>query len=211
MRHYSLFDRLLSALDEGCRVVNHFGTVQTESMDESEERSLLTERQRKHSAGLMRVNHAGEVAAQGLYQGQALTARSDKTSAYMRNGAHQEMQHLLWCAERLRALDSRPSVLTPFWYWGSFGIGCLAGLMGDRWSLSFIKETEDQVVAHLSSHLQRVPCSDRETIGVIERIKADELEHARAASAAGAMDLPAPIKSLMRGASKIMTKSAYCF
>ena len=211
MRQYSGLDRFLSAVDEGCRVAFGFDTEPHLTPEECEEDSSLSDRQRRHSASLMRVNHAGEVAAQGLYHGQALTAHSTETESYMRKGAHEEKRHLLWCAERLHALHSRPSLLTPVWYWGSFGIGCLAGLMGDRWSLGFIKETEDQVVEHLSSHLRLAPCHDQKTIDVIERIRTDELEHAKAAATAGAHELPTALKKLMQKTAKIMTGTAWYF
>ena len=211
MRQYSAFDRWLISVDEGCKLMAGFYARPDSSHQEPAEQPSLTEQERRHSAALMRVNHAGEIAAQGLYQGQALTARSTARWAYMRSSAHQEEQHLRWCAERLQALHSHPSVLTPLWYCGSFGIGCLAGLMGDRWSLGFMKETEDQVVEHLSAHLQRAPCQDKKTIDIIERIKIDEAEHAQAASAAGGADVPIAVKKLMRYTAKIMTSSAYYF
>jgi ubiquinone biosynthesis monooxygenase Coq7 len=157
----------------------------------------------------MRVNHAGEIAAQGLYQGQALTARRSDVQERMRRSAMEENDHLAWCKERIEALGSRPSLLGPFWYWGSFAIGALAGAAGDKWSLGFVRETERQVVAHLKEHLQRLPEADASSRAVLEQMKADEAHHGQLAGQAGAAELPLPVQRLMGLASKVMTKTAY--
>jgi ubiquinone biosynthesis monooxygenase Coq7 len=164
---------------------------------------------RRHVAGLMRVNHAGEVAAQGLYQGQAATARLEDVRAAMEQAAVEENDHLAWCEERLAELDSRPSVLDPIWYAGSFLIGAAAGIAGDQWSLGFVAETERQVVEHLDDHLQRLPEDDERSRSIIDQMRSDELRHASTATAAGGAELPQPVRKLMGLISKIMTKGAY--
>jgi ubiquinone biosynthesis monooxygenase Coq7 len=164
---------------------------------------------RKHAAGLMRVNHAGEIAAQALYQGQALTARDERVRDAMREAAEEEGDHLAWCAERLRELGSRPSVLNPFWYLGSFAIGALAGVLGDRVSLGFVAETERQVEGHLHEHLERLPPDDERSRLILEQMKSDEIRHGEKARSAGGRELPLPVRHLMRLTSKVMTHTAY--
>ena len=164
---------------------------------------------RRHAAGLMRVNHAGEIAAQGLYLGQALTARSPATRAALRRAADEEGDHLAWCHDRLDELGSRPSLLDPLWYAGSVAIGALAGLCGDRTSLGFMAETEKQVEGHLADHLARLPADDARSRAIIEQMQADEAAHGRAAIAAGGAPLPEPAPKLMRLTARIMTGTAY--
>jgi ubiquinone biosynthesis monooxygenase Coq7 len=164
---------------------------------------------RRHAAGLMRVNHAGEIAAQGLYHGQALTARSPETRAALRQAAAEEGDHLAWCRERLDELGSRPSVLNPLWYAGSVAIGALAGLAGDRMSLGFMAETERQVEGHLADHLERLPADDARSRTIVQQMQADEIGHGRTAVAAGAATLPGPVPKLMRLTARIMTGTAY--
>lgn len=164
---------------------------------------------RRHAAGLMRVNHAGEIAAQGLYHGQALTARLPETRAALRKAAAEEGDHLAWCRDRLDELDSRPSQLNPLWYAGSVAIGALAGLAGDRMSLGFMAETERQVEGHLADHLQRLPADDTRSRTIVQQMQADEIGHGQAAVAAGAATLPEPVPKLMRLASRFMTGTAY--
>jgi ubiquinone biosynthesis monooxygenase Coq7 len=164
---------------------------------------------KKHVAGLMRVNHAGEVAAQGLYQGQAATARLDNVREAMEQAAVEENDHLAWCEERLAELDSKPSLLAPVWYAGSFLIGAAAGVAGDKWSLGFVAETEKQVVDHLDDHLERLPDDDQRSRSIIDQMRSDELRHGSSAVAAGGAELPQPVKNLMRIVSKIMTTGAY--
>jgi ubiquinone biosynthesis monooxygenase Coq7 len=164
---------------------------------------------RRRAAGLMRVNHAGEIAAQGLYQGQALTASAPGTRAALEQAAREEGDHLAWCRERLDELGSRPSLLNPIWYAGSVAIGALAGLAGDRVSLGFMAETERQVEGHLADHLDRLPADDSRSRTIVQQMQADEVGHGQAAIAAGAAELPAPVKSLMRLTARIMTGTAY--
>ena len=166
---------------------------------------------RRHVAGLMRINHAGEVAAQGLYQGQAATAELEHVRAAMEQAADEENDHLAWCEERLTELGSRPSVLNPLWYAGAYAIGAGAGLIGDRWSLGFVAETERQVVRHLDEHLGKLPEDDVRSRAILEQMKADEQAHGNAALAAGGAELPAPVRGLMGVVSKLMTRGAYWF
>ena len=164
---------------------------------------------RRHAAGLMRVNHAGEIAAQGLYQGQALTARTPETRDALRRAAAEEGDHLAWCRDRLDELGSRPSLLNPIWYAGSVAIGALAGLFGDRASLGFMAETERQVEGHLADHLDRLPADDQRSRAIVEQMQVDEIGHGRAAIAAGASTLPEPVPRLMRLSARVMTGTAY--
>lgn len=169
----------------------------------------LTERERRESAALMRVNHAGEIAAQALYHGQALTARSPATREMLLKAAREEADHLAWCEQRLRELGSQPSVLSPFWYGGSFFIGVLAALAGDRVSLGFVSETERQVEGHLNEHLGRLPAEDHRSRAILEVMRADEVTHGSNARAAGGVELPRPVRALMRQTAKVMTNTAY--
>jgi len=157
----------------------------------------------------MRVNHAGEVAAQALYHGQALTARSESTRALLLNAAREEEDHLAWCEQRLSELDSGPSRLDPLWYAGSFAIGIVAGAFGDRASLGFVAETERQVERHLNEHLSRISPDDVRSRAVLEAMRNDEVSHGSHARAAGAAELPAPIRELMRHTARVMTRTAY--
>jgi ubiquinone biosynthesis monooxygenase Coq7 len=157
----------------------------------------------------MRVNHAGEIAAQGLYQGQAATAELPEVRAAMEQAAEEENDHLAWCEARLAELGSRPSVLGPLWYAGAFAIGAGAGLVGDRWSLGFVAETERQVVRHLEEHLGMLPADDARSRAILEQMKEDELAHGSAALEAGGAELPRPVKALMGLVSKLMTRGAY--
>jgi ubiquinone biosynthesis monooxygenase Coq7 len=164
---------------------------------------------RKHAAGLMRVNHVGEVCAQALYFGQAAVARDARQRARMLEAAAEETDHLAWCGERLRELDSRPSFLNPLWYAGAYAIGAAAGVIGDRLSLGFVVETERQVEAHLDEHLETLPTDDAKSRAIVRVMKEDEARHASNALAAGAEILPDPVPALMRFASKVMKTVAY--
>ncbi|WAC63013.1 2-polyprenyl-3-methyl-6-methoxy-1,4-benzoquinone monooxygenase [Pseudoxanthomonas sp. SL93] len=163
----------------------------------------------RHAAGLMRINHVGEVCAQGLYFGQAAVARDATTRAHLLDAAQEETDHLAWCADRLRELDSRPSLFNPLWYAGGYALGALAALRGDDWSLGFVVETERQVEAHLDEHLETLPPADLRSREILTVMKADEARHAEHAREAGARELPAPIPSLMKGASQLMKAVAY--
>jgi ubiquinone biosynthesis monooxygenase Coq7 len=169
----------------------------------------LTDAQRRESAALMRVNHAGEVAAQALYHGQALAARSPATRELLLRAADEEADHLGWCEQRLHELGSTASLLNPLWYCGSFAIGALAATWGDRASLGFVAETERQVEGHLDDHLRRLPVADSTSRAVVAAMRADEIAHADSARAAGAVELPSLIRGMMRGTAMVMTQTAY--
>ncbi len=210
MRDYSPLDRLIAQFDTGLRTV--FGQpITTERADPADavEDGELSDQERQLSARLMRINHAGEVAAQGLYQGQALTARLPEVRDKMERAALEENDHLAWCENRVEELGSHTSYLNPLWYLGSVTIGALAGLAGDKWSLGFVAETEHQVVRHLDDHLARISPNDHKSRAILEQMKIDEGQHATTALAAGGAPLPAPIQGLMKLTSKVMTTLAY--
>src|SRR5579863_62019 len=169
----------------------------------------LSPDERRRAAALMRVNHAGEIAAQALYHGQAIAARSETTRRMLLDAARQETDHLAWCESRLKELDSRPSLLNPLWYAGSFFIGALAALAGDRASLGFVVETERQVEGHLDEHLGRLPAADQRSRAIVQQMRTDEAAHGANARAAGGMELPAPVRALMRHTARVMTGMAY--
>ncbi|MGO4551455.1 2-polyprenyl-3-methyl-6-methoxy-1,4-benzoquinone monooxygenase [Lysobacter sp. 2RAF19] len=170
---------------------------------------VLEADERRHAAGLMRINHVGEVCAQALYVGQASVARDPETRQALLAAAAEETDHLAWCADRLAELDARPSLLNPVWYAGSYAIGVLAGLRGDGWNLGFVVETERQVEAHLHEHLERLPAADLRSRAILETMKADEARHADHAQAQGARVLPQPVPTLMAAASNLMKAIAY--
>ncbi len=169
----------------------------------------LSPDEKRRAAALMRVNHAGEIAAQALYHGQAIAARSDATRRMLLDAAREETDHLAWCESRLKELDSRPSLLNPLWYAGSFFIGALAALAGDRASLGFVVETERQVEGHLDEHLGRLPRADLRSRAIVQQMRTDEAAHGANARAAGASELPGPVRALMRQTARIMTGTAY--
>jgi 3-demethoxyubiquinol 3-hydroxylase len=169
----------------------------------------LAAQERRHAAALMRVNHVGEVCAQALYTAQALATRNPELRQHFQKAAAEETDHLAWTADRLTELDARPSLLNPLWYAGSFGLGLVAGRFGDRVSLGFVVETERQVEAHLQSHLDRLPSADHASRAIVVQMKEDEAAHAAQALQAGAAELPAPAKALMRAAAKVMTTTAH--
>lgn len=171
--------------------------------------STLPYKQAKHVAGLMRVNHAGEVCAQALYQGQALTAKLPGIRKQMEEAAQEEIDHLAWCEQRLHELNASPSIFNPFWYAASFAIGALAGVAGDKVSLGFVAETEKQVQSHLQKHLDNIPKDDEATRAILKKMQEDEKQHADLALSAGALTLPQPIQWMMGKVSKIMTHSSY--
>lgn len=180
------------------------------SPDHDEPRTL-TPPQRHHAAGLMRVNHAGEVAAQALYHGQSLLARDPVVRAHLRSAAAEERDHLDWCTERLHELGEDPSRLQPFWYGASFAMGAFAAAAGDKWSLGFVEETEKQVVQHLQGHLTRLPAADTGSRAILEQMRVDEERHGAEARAAGGTDLPFPVRMAMRAVARVMTRTAYWF
>ena len=209
-RRYSPFDRLVMALDQALKTLA--GPVQTtgrKNPADDQPETELTGDQKKLIAGLMRVNHSGEVCAQALYQGQALTAKLPGVREKMERAAIEENDHLEWCATRLEELESRPSLLNPLWYAGSFAIGAVAGIAGDKWSLGFVAETEKQVVRHLDAHLEQIPQQDLRDRAILEQMRQDEGQHATQAMNSGGAMLPEPIQKLMGLTSKIMTKIAF--
>ena len=209
-RHYSPADKFLMHLDTGLRTV--FGRPRvTERSNPAEniEETELTEAEKDLAGRLMRINHAGEVAAQGLYEGQALTARLPEVRDKMERAAMEENDHLEWTRNRINELGSHTSYLNPLWYGGSFAIGAFAGAIGDKWNLGFLAETEHQVVKHLDSHLHKLPGGDLRSRAILEQMKVDELKHATTAIEHGAAELPPPVKKLMAAMSKVMTTTAY--
>ncbi len=210
MRRHGILDQLVVTLDQALHTLaGPYSTTGRPNPADTWPEAALSPAERRHAAGLMRVDHAGEVCAQALYQGQALTARLDEVRGRMEQAAAEENDHLAWCAERLEELGSRTSLLNPFWYAVSFVIGAAAGLAGDRWSLGFVAETERQVVAHLEGHLRRLPSQDRRSRAILEQMKVDEGRHATGALEAGGAELPRPVRLLMRLASRVMTTTAY--
>jgi len=176
---------------------------------ESGANAALDSDQRKHAAGLMRVNHVGEVCAQALYQSQKLVARDSQIKEMLDHSGQEEMDHLAWCETRLKELGSHTSYLNPLWYAGSFAIGLAAGLAGDKWSLGFVAETEKQVENHLASHLKTLPEEDHRSRAIVNQMRLDEIEHGQAALHAGGVTLPEPIQKVMQAMSKVMTTTAY--
>ncbi len=206
-------DRLLSGLDNALRTVLATPTARRETPSSSDNPAdhpppSLTEAERQSSASLMRVNHAGEVAAQALYQGQALVARTEHLRRFLLDAAADEADHLAWTHERLSQLGSGPSRLSALWYSGAFALGAAAGLVGDRVSLGFLSETERQVEAHLAGHLNRLPANDTASRAICAQMMADEASHGREARAEGAAELPEPIRQAMRLASQVMIATA---
>lgn len=173
------------------------------------EESALSAAQKSHAAGLMRVNHAGEVAAQALYRGHATVARNEDIEQQMQRAAAEEFDHLAWCEQRIRELGEHPSRLSPVWYIGAYAIGAASGILGDKWSLGFIAETERQVCAHLDSHIEGLPEQDKRSRAIVETMRTEEAQHGESAVQAGAAELPRPIKELMRLTAKVMTRTAY--
>lgn len=209
-RNLSGIDRLILGADRALRTLSTRATSSSRpSPANAEPHAELGDAERRHAAGLMRVNHSGEVCAQALYQGQALTAKLPEVREEMEHAAEEEVDHLAWCEQRLRDLDSRPSLLNPLWYGVSFGIGAAAGKVSDRMSLGFVAATEEQVCKHLESHLQSLPEQDQKSRAVVEQMLVDEAKHAHTALEAGGHRFPAPVKGVMTLVSKAMTKSSY--
>lgn len=205
-------DRILSSLDNALRTVSGATRASRACPAPAPAHSpppALSDEQRRLSGALMRVDHVGEVCAQALYQAQALTARSGELRAQMLRAAREETDHLAWTQTRLRELGDRPSLLNPIWYAGAFGIGLLAGRLGDATSLGFVLETERQVEQHLASHLDRLPANDHASRAICAQMQADEARHADDALAAGALPIPAPAQWLMRAAARVMTTTAH--
>ncbi len=208
-RSLTLLDRVIGEFDKAIKVLAAPARAARELPRAAGGELVLTPEEQRESIRLMRVNHAGEVSAQALYQGQALTARDQTVAEAMRESAAEETDHLAWCEQRLQELGGGTSLLNPFWYAGSFAIGALAGAWGDRTSLGFITETEKQVESHLRDHLQRLPVADQRSRAVLEQMKHDEIEHGEKAAALGGVTLALPLRLAMRATSRVMTGSSY--
>jgi len=206
----SPIDRFITEFDTALRSVVGGANAQRPTPGSiSAGNQSLDAAQRKHAAGLMRVNHVGEVCAQALYQSQKLVARDPQIQEMLEHSGQEEMDHLAWCETRLQELGSHTSYLNPFWYVGSFAIGLIAGLAGDKWSLGFVAETEKQVENHLESHLEKLPPEDLRSRAIVDQMRIDEIEHGQAALHAGGANLPEPIQKAMQAMSKLMTTTAY--
>lgn len=209
-RKLNSLDRLLAGINNALTTLARPAARPTRANPAGElPESSLSDRDRAHSAGLMRVNHAGEVAAQGLYRGHATVSRDVSLERQMREAATEELDHLGWCEQRLDELGSRSSILSPFWYAGAFTIGAASGLLGDRWALGFVEETERQVSDHLTGHLAKLPDADARSRAIVSQMRDEEEAHGANAKAAGAAELPGPVKDLMRLVARIMTRTSY--
>jgi ubiquinone biosynthesis monooxygenase Coq7 len=205
----ALVDDLVIGLDRALRTLAVPPTAERPSPAAAVTDAPLDEDEKRHAAGLMRVNHTGEICAQGLYEGQAMTARDPATRDALLHAAQEETDHLAWCEERLDELASAPSVLNPIFYVASYAMGAVTGLLGDRVSLGFVEATEDQVCKHLESHLDRLPPQDEKSRAIVDQMHADEARHGAAAIENGGAEFPRPVKSLMTLVSKVMTETTY--
>ncbi|MCI5107448.1 MAG: 2-polyprenyl-3-methyl-6-methoxy-1,4-benzoquinone monooxygenase [Pseudomonadales bacterium] len=209
-RKLNQIDRALLQLDQALRsCIPGSSHARRQSPATEIEHSELSDSERRHAAGLMRINHTGEVCAQALYAGQAATAKLGDTRQSMEEAAQEEVDHLSWCEERLSELDSKPSLLNPLFYGMSFGVGALAGLAGDKWSLGFVAETEKQVCEHLEEHLQQLPETDQRSKAILGQMIVDEKQHGESAQQAGGAELPQPVKLAMTSLSQVMKKTTY--
>ncbi|MGB5245264.1 MAG: 2-polyprenyl-3-methyl-6-methoxy-1,4-benzoquinone monooxygenase, partial [Woeseia sp.] len=206
----SSLDRLLGVVDNALKTASS-GTAAGRRANPAADipEPPLADSDRRRAAGLMRVNHAGEVAAQALYQGHAVMARDPATARHMREAAAEEHDHLVWCEQRLRELRSGPSRLCPLWYAGAFAIGAASGVLGDRWSLGFVAETERQVADHLQDHLQRLPADDTRSRAIVQQMREEEAAHGKQAEQRGGTPLPPPLRKLMQASAQLMKRSAY--
>lgn len=202
-------DELICGFDTALRTLAAPATSARPHPDAAHDEALMSAEEKQRAAGLMRVNHCGEVCAQALYQGQALTARDPATREALRQAAQEEVEHLAWTERRLHELGSHKSLFNPLWYAGSLAIGVTAGVIGDKWNLGFLAETERQVGAHLQSHLQKLPAQDERSRAIVAQMYADEMSHADKAEELGAASLPQPLPGLMRLTSKVMTSLSY--
>lgn len=210
LRRIGPVDALLAEADRALRVLSGSATAgrpYPATADETPQ--ALSAQEKRHAAGLMRVNHVGEICAQALYRGQASVCREPAPRALLLNAASEEVDHLVWCNQRLTELGSRPSLLNPVWYAGSFALGVLASYAGVPRNLGFMAETEKQVEAHLEEHLRTLPVQDERSRQIVQKMKEDEAQHRASAEAAGGVPLPAPVKGAMRAMSKVMTTTAY--
>lgn len=204
----TLPDRLIAVLDEALRTMSNAASASRRSPADDVEEPSLSFAEKRRSAALMRVNHAGEVSAQALYVGQALTARSERVRERLRDSAREERDHLVWCAERIDELEGRRSLLCPLWFAGSFAIGIAAGAWSDRLSLGFVTETERQVEAHIDDHLRRLPAADAKSAAILRKMGEDEAHHGNAARLAGGVELPWPVRRIMSIGGGILRRGA---
>jgi ubiquinone biosynthesis monooxygenase Coq7 len=204
-----MLDQLIIEFDRGVRTLFAPASSHRPHPDQALPEAEMSEAERQHALGLMRVNHCGEVCAQALYQGQALTARNPEAREALQHAAEEEVEHLAWTERRIAELGGRPSVFNPLWYTGSLAIGVAAGLLGDKWNLGFLEETEHQVGAHLDSHLTALPEQDAKSRAIVEQMRDDELKHADMAHEYGAAKLPLPVRHLMKLTARVMTATSY--
>lgn len=202
-------EEVIGQFDKALRTVFASASSRRPYPDAGIPEAELSESEKAHAAGLMRINHSGEVCAQALYAGQTLTARNPEAQRALLEAADEETEHLAWCEKRLNELGSHKSLLNPFWYAGSFALGAFAGALGDKWNLGFLAETERQVEGHLDSHLDKLPAQDAKSRAIVEQMKIDEVKHADTAIAHGGAPLPAPVRQAMRLTSKVLTLAAY--
>jgi 3-demethoxyubiquinol 3-hydroxylase len=205
-----MLDRLIIEFDKGLKtLLANAHSVRPHPDQNVLQTSELSAEERRHASALMRVNHCGEVCAQALYNGQALTAKNPQTVRALEHASKEETEHLAWCEKRIHELGGRTSLFNPIWYAGSFTLGAIAGALGDKWNLGFLAETERQVEAHLNRHLDELPAADEKSRAILEQMKTDEAAHAATAINLGGVDLPNPIKMAMQGMSKVMTSTTY--
>jgi ubiquinone biosynthesis monooxygenase Coq7 len=209
-RRYTTFDRLCMGMDQVVRALtDNVKTTGEANPAKNTEEAPMSDKQRKHAAALMRINHTGEICAQALYHGQGVISRAPDIQAKMQQAAMEEGDHLTWCKQRLDELGSHTSYLNPLWYAGSFCVGMVAGMVGDKWSLGFVVETERQVIKHLEGHLDLLPAEDLRSYKILEKMEADEAKHRDEALAAGAHELPGVVKAGMKLMSGVMVKVVY--
>lgn len=211
MRTFSFIDKILTQANDALSTVFVTASHARQNPAETLSEAPLTSEEKKNSIGCMRVNHTGEVCAQALYRGQSVACRSQKTRDMLKKSCEEETDHLAWTKQRLDELNGKTSYLNSLFYWNSFCIGAMAGLVGDKWSLGFVSETEIQVAKHLSSHLEKISVSDQKSRAIVEQMRDEEMQHEKNAAAAGAAELPLAIKKLMQWHAKIMTMTAYYF
>ena len=205
-----MLDRLIIEFDKGLKTLAaNAHSVRPHPDQNIQQTTELSADEKRHAAALMRINHCGEVCAQALYNGQALTAKNPQTVRALEQASKEETEHLAWCEKRIHELGGRTSLFNPIWYAGSFTLGAIAGALGDKWNLGFLAETERQVGAHLNRHLDELPAADGKSRAILEQMKTDEAEHAATAIQLGGAELPSPVKAAMQGMSKVMTSTTY--
>jgi ubiquinone biosynthesis monooxygenase Coq7 len=206
-----MLDKLIIEFDKGLKTLTASAHSVRPHPDASTQETELNGDEKRHAVGLMRINHCGEVCAQALYNGQALTAKNPQTVQALQQASKEETEHLAWCEKRIQELGGHTSFFNPLWYTGSFTLGAIAGAIGDKWNLGFLAETERQVGAHLDKHLRDLPASDEKSRAILEQMKIDEAAHADTAVRLGGAELPKPVKAAMKQMSKVMTSSTYHF